>query len=166
MDEELLDQVIHFLKDEKDFVVAAKKIWIKVTALPKWGNLSFDEFVEFLKTSPDLEVIGEINENPFKGAGLTDEETQEEIRKMEALGYFFGPSVVLKSHVPTPQELAGFLGSKIDQAYSSLLKVWENRPKNDPQSEDQLLEILAEVQKLRREIRQNLDKPKSTTKDS
>ena len=166
MEKELLEQVTNFLKGEKDFVVAAKKIWKKVITLPEWENLPFEKFVEILRQSPQFEIIGEINENPFKGAGLSDEETQEEIRKMEDLGYFFGPSVVLKSHVPTPQELAGFLGSKIDQAYSSLLKVWDNRPKNDPESEDQLLEILAEVQKLRREIQQNLEKSGSTEKDS
>ena len=166
MEEELLSQVVSFLKGEKDFVVAAKKIWKQVIALPNWKNLSFEEFVKNLKQSPEFDVIGEIGENPFKGAGLTDEETQEEIRKMEDMGYYFGPSVVLKSHVPTPQELAGFLGSKIDQAYNSLLKVWDNRPKNDPESEDRLLEILAEVQKLRREIQQNLEKPESTQKDA
>ncbi|NOY77587.1 MAG: hypothetical protein GXO76_06935 [Calditrichaeota bacterium] len=166
MEEELLNQVIRFLKGEKDFVVAAKKIWKHMVALPKWRNLDFEDFVDILKQSPELDVIGDMNENPFKGAGLTDEETQEEIRKMEELGYYFGPSVVLKSHVPTPQELAGFLGSKIDQAYHDLLKVWDNRPKNDPESEDHLLEILAEVQRLRREIQQNLEKSQSTQEDS
>ena len=166
MEEELLDRVIHFLQDETDFVVAAKKVWKHVITLPKWKNLPFEEFVETLKQSPKFDVIGEIGENPFKGAGLSDEETLEEIKKMEEMGYYFGPSVVLKSHVPTPQELAGFLGTKIDQAYNSLLKVWDNRPPNDPESEDRLLEILAEVQKLRREIQQNLEKPKSARKDT
>ena len=77
----------------------------------------------------------------------------------------FRSSLVLKSHVPTPEELAGFLQSRVDQAYNSLLKVWENRPKNDPESEDQLIEILAEVQKLRREIRENLGNSKTSQKE-
>ncbi len=166
MEDKLLEQVFSFLQDETDFVVAAKKIWKQVTALPEWENLSFEKFVDILRQSPELDVIGDVKENPFKGAGLTEEEKEEEIRKMEEMGYYFGPSLVLKSHVPTPQEMAGFLGSKIDQAYNSLLKVWDNRPKNDPESEDRLLEILAEVQKLRREIRDNLKKPDSMQKDS
>ncbi|GBD94642.1 hypothetical protein BMS3Abin05_02253 [bacterium BMS3Abin05] len=165
MEEELLTRVLAYLKEEKDFVVAAKKIWQQIVTFPEWKNLSFPQFLEIVKKSTKIDVIGDLKEDPFKDAGLSKEETKTEIQKMEKMGYYFGPSLVLKSHVPTPEELAGFLQSRVDQAYNSLLKVWENRPKNDPESEDQLIEILAEVQKLRREIRENLGNSKTSQKE-
>ncbi len=159
MSNQLLPQVLTFLQEEKDFVVAAKKIWHKVKKLPQWRTLSFEEFLNTVQQSPEIDVIGSGDENPFKDSGLTAEEMEKEVREMEKMGYFFGPSLVLKSHVPTPEELATFLQNKVDQAYNTLLKAWENRPQGDPESEDQLLSILAEVQKLRREIRQNAASP-------
>ncbi len=165
MENELLPLVISFLGEEKDFVVAAKKIWYKIKALSQWETLSFEEFLDAVSKSPEIDIIGSPDENPFKDSGLTEEEMANEIREMEKMGYYFGPSLVLKSHVPTPEELAGFLQSKVDQAYDTLLKAWENRPEGDPDSEDQLLSILAEVQRLRREIRQNVSSPLKKEKD-
>ncbi len=159
MENQLLPLILASLKEEKDFVVAAKKIWKKIKAQPPWEKLSFEEFLDTAQKSPEIDVIGSADENPFKDSGLTKEEMEKEVREMEKMGYYFGPSLVLKSHVPTPEELAGFLQSKVDQAYDTLLKAWENRPTGDPESEDQLLSILAEVQKLRREIRQNSASP-------
>lgn len=166
MENELLPRVISFLSEEKDFVVAAKKIWYKVKALPQWKTLSFEEFLDAVDKSPEIDIIGSLDENPFKDSGLTEEEMESEMREMEKMGYYFGPSLVLKSHVPTPEELATFLQSKVDQAYDTLLKAWENRPQGDPDSEDQLLSILAEVQRLRREIRQNVSPLPKKEKDS
>ncbi len=65
----------------------------------------------------------------------------------------YGPRVMLKTRIPSKNQIITFLLEKADQTYDALYKTWEIRPKDDESIEDQLLSALAKAQKLQRELR-------------
>jgi hypothetical protein len=153
--ERCLNEAERILASDKDVIVPVKKIWesvekqgraqgFEIPALPDFtALLEGDTRFEFLAS---LDENGEpIEENPRDG---TDQEVE-----LESLGFYSGDRVKLRSVELTPEVIGGLIRQKVDKTMDALARAWERRPEKDPDTEDQLLDILAKTQKLQREVK-------------
>lgn len=143
MDRQLIHLTEKILLDEKDFVVPAKKLWLKLSLMGKLDDVHFENFTTMLKEDERFEVFDN-RDTPVS------EELDEDIEKK---GFFEGPQVMLKSRKPTRKELGNLMIKKTNTIYVSLKKAWDQRNAENQDEEDQLLQALASTQKLLRALK-------------
>jgi len=153
--ERCLNEAERILASDKDVIVPVKKIW---DAVQKQGRAQgFDipalpDFTALLEGDTRFEFLPSLDENgePIED-NLRDGTDQEE--ELESLGFYSGDRVKLRSVELTPEVIGGLIRQKVDKTMDALARAWERRPEKDPDTEDQLLDILAKTQKLQREVK-------------
>jgi len=138
MDGKLIDLTEKILLDDKDFVVPAKKIWLKLSLMGKMDEIHFETFTLMLKEDERFEVFEDQDDSVMS----------EQEQDIEKNSFFEGPQVMLKSRKPTRKELGNLMITKTYSIYHSLKKAWDSRNIENQDEEDQLLQALASTQKL------------------
>ena len=157
MYEQSLNEAERILAADRDIIVPIKKVWQFVARQGKEQGFEVPTLVDFetmleadsrfeFMPSP-REVFGEEEEIP------PDEQKEEEV-EMERLGFYSGDRIKLKRIELTPELLGGVIRRKVDRTMEALTQAWDMRPKDDEETEDQLLEILARTQRLQREVKE------------
>lgn len=142
MDRKLTNLTEQILLDEKNFIVPAKKIWLKLSLMGKLDDVHFENFTTMLREDTRFEVF-ENHDTAIMG------EQEEDI---ENKVIFEGPQVMLKSRKPSRTELGNLMITKTNTIYKSLKKAWDMRNTENKDEEDQLLQALASTQKLLRAL--------------
>ena len=126
-----------------DYLVAVKKLWYVHCEQTERPAVSLQELATILRDDPRFYYMELPEEEPV------DED--EEI-KLEKMGFFRGPKVMLHSRVPTAEELIGKMGANLGRLMENLRKAYEIRPKEDEKAEDELIDIMIKADQLRKEV--------------
>ncbi len=148
MYDQLLNEVENLLAKDADVIVSVKKIWNTLKSrssseIPTPSLLEADTRFEFMPEHKTIDAY----------EGLSSKEREREELEMEKLGFYSGQRVKLRCIELTPEKLGEIIRRKVDHTMEALTKAWEHRPTGDQKSEDELLEILAQTQKLQREMK-------------
>lgn len=152
MNSRIVDLADQLLREEHDFIVPIKKLWLKLSLMGELDETQFEEFLIILQQDDRFEVF-DSHEN-----ALFD----DQIESLEQIGFFVGPRVMLKSRKPNRKELGDILLKKTNLIFENLKKAWDLRQRQDEDEEDQLLHALASTQKLLRTLKKEF--PESLTK--
>lgn len=152
MDARTINRIITILETDPDFFVPIKKLWLMLQGEGLALDLEMEDLHAWLQADGRFEFITGVDHTEgFKDDPATAAEME---REMEALGFYSGPRVKLISREMTAADIFAGLSRSLTQMNEALQSAWDTRPEDDPETEDQMLEILALGQKLDREIRE------------
>jgi len=126
-----------------DYLVAVKKLWYLHCEQSEQPQVSLQELANVLRDDPRFYYMELPEETP------TNEE--EEI-KLEKMGFFHGPKVMLHSRVPSTEQLIEKMSENLGRLMQNLRKAYEIRPKDDEKAEDELIDIMIKADQLRKEV--------------
>lgn len=149
MNNTLINLTERMLLDEKDFIVPAKKIWLKLSLMGKLDDVHFENFTTMLKEDDRFEVFDHHDNSLIEAQG---DDIEHEV-------FFEGPQVMLKSRKPSRSELGNLMITKTNTIYKSLQKAWDLRDVENKDEEDQLLQALASTQRLLRALKKEFVEP-------
>ncbi|MBM4168371.1 MAG: hypothetical protein FJ215_04355 [Ignavibacteria bacterium] len=155
MFERSLDEAERILAVDKDIIVPVKKVWQEVVAAGRAQDFTvagLADFTAMIEADPRFEffpahrsVVDDIVDPEREDVG--DEQTE-----MELLGFYSGDRIKLRRIQLTPDALGEILRTKVDRTMDALSKVWELRPQGDVETEEKLLDILAQAQSIQQEV--------------
>ncbi|PIP17766.1 MAG: hypothetical protein COY82_01115 [Parcubacteria group bacterium CG_4_10_14_0_8_um_filter_35_7] len=156
--QKILQEVEDILKEEEYFLVPIKKVWLYIQ---EEYDLRLEELAILLSEDGRFRIqnLEENNEESWPS---------EEVPQMEALGYFFGPSVMLKERMPTKEEMAEILHQKTERITEVLKNAYEARIQEEGSDgkKEKLLEITNIAQKLRKELDKAFKKKRKREKEN
>jgi hypothetical protein len=148
----ICNAVEDILKYHKDIIVSVKEVLLKLKKDYAYIHLSYDELVHVISSDERFEYIN--IPDRFIGNETISEEIIEQQREIiEAMGFFSGSRVKLKSAKIDLDSIVDILNRKVDLMMNVLISIWDKRPRNDQSLEDHLLDILAKAQRMQREIK-------------
>jgi hypothetical protein len=158
MHEKTLERVIEVLETDPDIYVPVKRLWLML----QQEGLETDDEMEVFSNQLSADDRFEFAPGVSLGmeSAISPQVREQGEREMEALGFFGGPRVKLISREMTAEDIFTGLRNSLVRMNDALQNAWETRPDGDPETEDQLLEILSAGQKLEREIQELLGQDK------
>lgn len=149
---ELLDWANNYLAQDEEIVVSIKKMW------NEWrlshAEPALDVFTALLMADERFEDMGGIDHTEGM-EWMTPEEMAEYIQDMEAVGFYSGPRLKLKSRELTLEHIARMIKKHNDRMEGALRHARAAMPDNvDEQEESQLIEIIALAEQLRQHLRE------------
>ncbi len=125
---DLLDSAEKILENDREVIVAVPRLWEQAHDPAAAHRLPLGDFTESLARDDRFEVF------PARD-GIPD-------------------YVKLRRVKITPGVLAGVMSTKIENAITTLVQAWDERPPGDRQTEEQLIQILAQARKLREDLQE------------
>ncbi len=151
MPDEMLDWVRAYLERDEDIVVPIKKMWNEWHL--SYPEAPLDEFTAAILADEQVEHMASVDHN----RGMEDaspEEKAEHERDMEALGYFSGPRVKLKSREITAEHIANMLKKHTDRMEQALRDARSAMPEDISEpDEGRLIDAIAMTRKLKKMLR-------------
>jgi hypothetical protein len=143
MGHKFADWAERVMQQMSDYLVPVKKLWYVHCEQSERPEVSLQELAAILR-----------DDSRFYYMDLPEEEptSEEEEMKLEKLGFFRGPKVMLHSRVPTAEELIGKMSENLSRLMENLRKAYEIRPKEDEKAEDELIDIMIKADQLRKEV--------------
>ena len=126
-----------------DYLVPVKKLWYVHCEQSERPEVSLQELADILREDPRFYYMELPEDEPSD---------DEEEMKLEKMGFFRGPKVMLHSRVPTADELIGKMSENLGRLMQNLRKAYEIRPKDDDRAEDELIDIMIKADQLRKEV--------------
>lgn len=152
MSSALLNWVHTYLEQDEEIVVPIKKMWNEWHAAHLEPSL--ETFTAMVLADERFEEMGGVDHTE----GFEDwspEELEAYQREMEALGYFSGPRVKLKSREITLEHIARMIKKHNDRMEEALRQAREAMPEDiDEQEEGQLIDIIEKTKEFRRQLRE------------
>jgi hypothetical protein len=159
--EKCLNEAQRLLATDKDVIVPVKKLWRQVTDQGKKQQFevaSLPDFTALLEADPRFEFLpahstieDDLSEPP--DAALEEFNDQlDQLEQMEQMGFYSGDRVKLRAVQLTPEIVGGIIRSKLDRTMDALTKAWDQRPKDDAETEETLRVILDKAQELQRDV--------------
>ena len=139
-----------------DYLIAVKKLWYLHCEQTERPEVSLQDLADILRDDPR-----------FYFMDLPEEEStsEDEELRLEKMGFFRGPKVMLHSRVPTAEELISKMSENLTRLMENLRKAYEIRPKEDDRAEDELIDIMIKADQLRKEVLKAMgDKPPAENK--
>lgn len=150
MQEEIIKKAINILETDEDYLVPVKKLHKDLKE--EFKTLKFEELVNFFEKDKRFKVYSEKNETGWP---------EEEEAKMESLGHYAGPRVMLVSRTPSKEEIAATLQKKTQSMLENLKKAYESKPDSmSDEEEKQLLEIMEKSKNLQDGLKKMFDDSK------
>ncbi len=144
MSHRMADWVEKKMLKMEDYIVAVKKLWYMHCEESEVPRVALEELAQILKNDTRFYYIEEPAEE-WK-------EDEEEVAKMEKMGFYKGPKVMLHSRIPTKKQLMESITKNIDKLMLNLRKAYEIRPKGDDEAEDELIDVMLRADQLKKEI--------------
>ncbi|MDH7484642.1 MAG: hypothetical protein QHJ81_00015 [Anaerolineae bacterium] len=138
-----VDWAADVLGSGEDILVPVKQLWLDMQRQRIGTGLSVEAFTALLEADGRFEFF----EGVDHGEG-----DEEERALMEELGFYSGPRVKLADRELTAEYVARMLRQSTQNMLEALEGAWEVRPTDDPEAEQQLLEILTLAQQLKHEV--------------
>ena len=127
-----------------EYIVPVKRLWnlhCEQNEIPKFTP---EQLGQILKEDPRFYFV----EDPAE----TWEESEDEVARLEKMGFFKGPKVMLQGRIPSKQELIDAIAGNIDKMMQNLRKAYEIRPKDSDETEDELIDLMLKADQLKKEI--------------
>jgi len=140
----LADWVEKKMLETEDYIVPVKRLWYFHCEENEIPQTTPEELSEILKTDPRFYYVEEPEQDW--------EETEEEVLRLEKMGFFKGPKVMLQGRIPSKEELIDAIARSIDKMMLNLRKAYEIRPKDNDQTEDELIDVMLKADQLKKEI--------------
>jgi|GEM_PF-262911 len=156
MYERCLEEAERVLAIDKDIIVPVKKVWRQVAAaggVQDFPVAGLADFVAMMEADRRFEFFPAHRSVVDDIVDPQPEEPGEEQSDMELLGFYSGDRVKLRRIQLTPDLLGEILRTKVDRTMDALAKVWEHRPQGDLNTEEKLLDILAQAQSIQQEVK-------------
>ncbi|MBN1918465.1 MAG: hypothetical protein JW889_11185 [Verrucomicrobia bacterium] len=126
-----------------DYLVAVKKLWYVHCEQTERPEVSLQDLALILRDDPRFYFM----DLPEEESASEDEEL-----RLEKMGFFRGPKVMLHSRVPSADELISKMSENLNRLMENLRKAYEIRPKEDERAEDELIDIMIKADQLRKEV--------------
>lgn len=151
MSDEMLEWVRAYLERDEDIVVPIKKMWNEWRLSHPEPPL--EEFMAAILADEQVEHMASVDHN----RGMEDataEEKEKREREKEALGYFSGPRVKLRSREITAEHIAHMLKKHTDRMEQALRDARSAMPEeiSEP-DEGKLIDAIAMTRKLKKMLR-------------
>src|SRR5436190_2783974 len=148
MSDEMLEWVRAYLERDEDIVVPIKKMW------NEWhlshSESSLDEFTATILADEQVEHMASVDHNRGLEEATLEEKAEHE-QRMEALGYFSGPRVKLKSREITAEHIANMLKKHTDRMEKALRDAHSVMPEDISEpDEGKLIDAIAMTRKLKK----------------
>jgi len=160
-DKTLMEYVIQRLAEDEDIVVPIKKLWNEWVILH--GGPPLDKFAAIILVDEQIEEMDSVDHN--KGMEwMTKKELAEYEHEMEAMGFYSGPRVKLKSREISLEHIVKMITKHNDNMEQALRHARDAMPEDvDDQEEGMLIDIIFEARNMRRKLRElGLDTPKNS----
>jgi hypothetical protein len=153
MKDSFLNAAEKLLANDPDVVVSIKKLWtLSCETVTDRDPITLEEFTHALAHDDRFELIsGEWTDTASRVIASGQSGHNEENKNTIQIGA--GEHVKLQRIQITPALLTGIMSRKIDTTLDALMHAWDMRPEGDTETENQLLQILAEVKKLQHDLR-------------
>ena len=143
MAHKLADWAEDTMQHMEDYLVAVKKLWYLHCEQSEQPQVSLQELANVLRDDPRFYYMELPDEGPVN---------EEEDIKLEKMGFYRGPKVMLHSRVPSTDQLIEKMGENLGRLMQNLRKAYEIRPKDDEKAEDELIDIMIKADQLRKEV--------------
>jgi len=143
MAHKLADWAEDTMRHMDDYLVAVKRLWYLHCEQTERPEVSLQELADILRDDSRFYYM----ELPEDGSADEEEEA-----KLEKMGFYRGPKVMLHSRVPSTEELIDKMGDNLGRLMQNLRKAYEIRPKDDEKAEDELIDIMIKADQLRKEV--------------
>jgi len=152
MSSELLDWAYEYLERDEDIVVPIKKMW------NEWRQThnqpALQDFTSAILADQRFEEMSGVDHSEGM-EWMEPAEFEEYIRDMEAMGFFSGPRVKLKTREITLEHITKMIKKHNDQMENALRQAREALPEDaSEQEEGALIDIQVMLEKLRQELRE------------
>nr|MBC8446296.1 hypothetical protein [Chloroflexota bacterium] len=138
-----VEWVAEVLNSGEEILLPVKALWLDMQSRGVGTGLSVEAFTALLEADERFEF--------FEGVDHGDGDEEERVL-MEELGFYSGPRVKLADRELTGEYVARMLRQSTQNMLDALEGAWEVRPTDDPEAEQQLLEILTMAQRLKHEV--------------
>ena len=143
MAHKLADWASDTMQAMDDYLVAVKKLWYLHCEQHERPEVSLHELAGILQDDARFYYMELPDEGP---------PNDEEDLKLEKLGFFRGPKVMLHDRVPSADQLIDKMSDNLGRLMQNLRKAYEIRPKEDEKAEDELIDIMIKADQLRKEV--------------
>ena len=151
MSDEMLDWVRAYLEHDEDIVVPIKKMWNEWQLSHLESPL--DEFTAAILADEQVEHMASVDHNRGMEHASPEEKAARE-REKEALGYFSGPRVKLKSREITAEHIANMLKKHTDRMEQALRDARSAMPEDlSEPDEGKLIDAIVMTRKLKKMLR-------------
>ncbi len=152
MSTELLDWVYNYLDHDEDIVVPIKKMWNEWRANHSQPGLAgFTALILADERIEEMEGVDHTEGLEFD----SPEELAEYEQEMEEVGFYSGPRVKLLAREITLEHIAGMIKKHNDRMEWALRQAHASMPDDVSEPEEgQLLDLMAQVEQLRRHLRE------------
>ena len=140
----LADWAEGLMLEMEDYIVPVKRLWYAHCAEHEIPQTTPEELAAILKSDPRFYYVEEPSQDW--------EETEEQVLRLEKMGFFKGPKVMLQGRIPSKKELIDAIARNIDKMMLNLRKAYEIRPKDNDQTEDELIDVMLKADQLKKEI--------------
>jgi len=130
------------LSSSDDIVMPVRSLWLDMQNQGMGRGLSMDSFMTMLESDERFEFL----------EGPVYDEDAEEVSLLEELGFEGGPHVKLAGRELTADYVTRMLRQSTENMLTALEGAWEMRPDDDPEAEQQLLEVMTLAQRLKSEV--------------
>jgi len=138
-----LDWAASALGDGEDILRDVKGLWLDMQLQRVASGLSLDLFTAMLETDSRFDLLPEADQ---------DLEDASNLIFVEELGFSSGPYVKLANRELTPAYMARLLQHSTQAMLDALEGAWAARPDDDPEAEQQLLQVLTLAEQLKHEV--------------
>ena len=143
--EAIEQKCLSYLKQVSNPLVPVENLMNHLRADEDCPEFNEQQFIEFLR---DHELIMLV-EPPHA------DEAPEVAEELGSMGIPVGPRVILTTRLPTKEELAGMVARSLQRMTNALAGAMnEARETGDTESEDEVLDILARAERLKRMTRE------------
>jgi len=150
--DQFLEWVYSYLERDEEIVVPIKKMWKEWNAGHLW--VSLPDFTAAILADERFEAMGEVDHTQGM-EWLSPEELAAYEEEMEAMGFYSGPRVKLRSRELTLEHIARMIKKHNDRLEESLRQAREHMPPDiSEQEEGMLLDAIAMAAELRRKLRE------------
>ena len=140
----LADWVEKTMLGMDEYIIPVKRLWYMHCEEHETPQVTPDELGSILKADPRFYFV-EDSEQEW-------EETEEEVMRLEKMGFFKGPKVMLQGRIPSKEQLIDSITANLDKMMLNLRKAYEIRPKDSDKTEDELIDVMLKADQLRKEI--------------
>lgn len=148
----MLDWVCDYLARDEEIVVPIRKMWNAWRA--EHPESTLETFETTVLADPRITAVSHVDQT--EGMEFASEAEREAfIREFEALGYYHGPRVKLKSREVTYEHVTRMLQKYTDRMIEALWAAHETRPiELTSEQERQLMDLIAAAKQMQRDLQE------------
>jgi hypothetical protein len=144
MSHPMAEWAVQAMNGIEESIVPVKRLWYMHCEESEIPQVTPEELGSILKCDPRFYYV--------EDSGQKWEDSEEETLKLEKMGFFKGAKVILQTRMPSRQDLFDAITRNLDKMMLNLRKAYEIRPKDNDQTEDELIDVMLKVDQLKKEI--------------